>query len=128
MGLMLLSCTPAKRLSRLIKNHPELATPGVIHDTVTTQEVKRDTTFKYFQKDSVIIREGKLVMKYYYNSKDSTVFLQGQCLPDTIYRDHPFNQFNIQQDKGFLQSLKDRLFDPLVYLFLIAILIFLFKK
>jgi len=35
----------------------------VIHDTLITEEVKHDTVFKVFQRDTVIVREGKLTMK-----------------------------------------------------------------
>ena len=58
-----------------------------VHDTIVTKMVTKDTIFKYFVKDSVIVREGKLVMKYYYNSHDSTVYLQGKCISDTIIKE-----------------------------------------
>jgi len=55
-----------------------------VHDTITVNSVSTDTLFKFYhtQKDTTIIREGRLTMKYYYNTKDSTVFLSGKC--DTI--------------------------------------------
>ena len=55
----------------------------VVRDTVRVQSVKKDTIFKYFQNDTVIIREGRLTMKYFYNSTDSTVYLSGKC--DTVF-------------------------------------------
>ena len=58
-----------------------------VHDTIVTKMVTKDTIFKYFVKDSVIVREGKLIMKYYYNSHDSTVYLQGKCISDTIIKE-----------------------------------------
>lgn len=58
-----------------------------IHDTLIRPTIQKDTIFKYFVKDSVIVREGKLVMKYYYNSHDSTVYLQGKCISDTIIKE-----------------------------------------
>ena len=56
-----------------------------IQDTIYSRSVDHDTTFYFNQKDTVVIREGKLVMKYFYT--DSTVYLKGECLTDTIYRD-----------------------------------------
>ena len=56
-----------------------------VHDTIYSKSVDHDTTFFYNQKDTIVIREGRLVMKYFYN--DSTVYLKGECLTDTIYRD-----------------------------------------
>lgn len=60
------------------------STTEVIHDTITVNSVSTDTLFKFYhvQKDTTIIREGRLTMKYFYNTKDSTVFLSGKC--DTI--------------------------------------------
>lgn len=84
---ILSSCTPEKRVARLIKKFNLEKSDTIWRiDTVISQSVKRDSTFFYNTKDSVIIREGRLVMKYFYNNHDSTVYLQGECLPDTIYR------------------------------------------
>lgn len=58
-------------------------------DTVITKDVSTDTVFKYYTKDTVVIREGKLTVKYFYNSHDSTVFLQGKCDADTVIRKIP---------------------------------------
>lgn len=51
---------------------------------VTVPKIETDTVFKeYFtQRDTVIVREGRLTMKYYYNTHDSTVYLSGKC--DTV--------------------------------------------
>lgn len=54
-----------------------------VHDTLRVPEIKKDTVFHYYQKDTVIIHEGKLTMKYFYNNHDSTVFLSGKV--DTVY-------------------------------------------
>lgn len=52
--------------------------------TVTTEKVERDTVFHYDQRDTVIIREGKLTVKYHYNNHDSTVYVTGKCDPEII--------------------------------------------
>jgi hypothetical protein len=49
-------------------------------DSIFVDRVKKDTAFYYNQTDTVIIKEGRLTMKYFY--RDSTVFLSGTC--DTI--------------------------------------------
>lgn len=53
-----------------------------VHDTIKVKESKVDTIFKQ-GRDTVIIREGRLTMKYFYNDHDSTVFLDGKC--DTVF-------------------------------------------
>lgn len=51
---------------------------------VVVDKVETDTVFKhsYTSKDTVIIKEGRLTMKYFYNTHDSTVYLTGKC--DTV--------------------------------------------
>ena len=58
-------------------------------DSVFVDRVTKDTLFKYFQRDTVIVREGRLTMKYYYNSHDSTVYLNGKCDTVKIVREIP---------------------------------------
>lgn len=55
-----------------------------IHDTLITESVTRDTIFNFNQSDTVILKEGKLTVKYFYH--DSLVYLQGKCDSDTIYK------------------------------------------
>ena len=52
--------------------------------TVTVPKIETDTIFKHTSssRDTVIIREGRLTMRYFYNTHDSTIFLSGKC--DTI--------------------------------------------
>lgn len=58
-------------------------------DTMFSKSVFKDSIFKFYSKDTVIIREGKLTMKYYYHNNDSTVFLWGKCETDTIIKKVP---------------------------------------
>lgn len=86
-ALLFASCSCDWHLKRAEAKCGKLVSDTVyVTDTVITKLSQTDTVFKYFVKDSVIVREGKLVMKYYYNSHDSTVYLQGKCLSDTIIK------------------------------------------
>lgn len=49
---------------------------------VEVPKVEKDTIFSFQQKDTVIIREGRLTVKYHYNSHDSTVYVAGKCDPE----------------------------------------------
>lgn len=124
-----ISCSPEKRIARILKNNPHLIKSDTITrlDTIISQSVSRDTTFFYNTKDSVIIREGRLIMKYFYNDHDSTVYLQGQCLPDTIIREIPIqvNSVSVEESKCFLGTIKEYL----IYILLVGIiLLLLFNK
>lgn len=86
--LLLSSCSCNWHLSKLEQKCGKFKTDTLtVHDTLVTLEVRKDTVFKYFQRDTVIVREGKLTMKYFYRQHDSTVYLQGKCDPDTVIRE-----------------------------------------
>lgn len=74
------SCDWHLKKARQKCNISQLSDTLFISDTTYVDRVKKDTLFYYNQKDTVIIREGRLTMKYFYN--DSTVYLSGTC--DTI--------------------------------------------
>lgn len=55
------------------------------YDTFYTDSVTKDTVFRFgVVRDTVVIKEDKLTVKYFYNSNDSTVYLYGKCDPDSI--------------------------------------------
>lgn len=58
-------------------------------DTTIVDRVEKDSIFYYHTKDTVIIREGKLTMKYFYNHSDSTVYLNGECDSTIIVKSVP---------------------------------------
>lgn len=97
------SCTCERKLDKVLKKCPELLVNDTIKilDTIVVNGVQKDTIFNYLVKDTVIIREGGLTMKYFYNTHDSTIYLSGKC--DTIYipytKDIPVNQI-INEDSG----------------------------
>ncbi len=99
------SCTCERKLDRVLKKCPELLVNDTIkiRDTIVINGVQKDTIFNYLVKDTVIIREGGLTMKYFYNTHDSTIYLSGKC--DTIYipytKDIPVNQVLNEDTKGF---------------------------
>lgn len=81
-------CTPAQRLARLQRKHPDLfrIDTVTIIDTLRLPGDKADTSFLFSTtRDTVVIERGRLTMKYYY-SKD-TVFLQGECKDSVIVRE-----------------------------------------
>ena len=55
------------------------------YDTIITDSVSKDTVFRFgLIRDTVILKEDKLTVKYFYNTKDSTVYLSGECDKDTL--------------------------------------------
>jgi len=85
-------------------------------DSIFVDRVKKDTAFYYNQTDTVIIKEGRLTMKYFY--RDSTVFLSGTCDTIKIIKEVP-----VMVNKT---ELKDT-WDLKWYLLLIILLFALYK-
>lgn len=100
------SCTCEFYNRKLDKKCPHRNDTLVVHDTLITTQFDRDTTFYYNQKDTVIIREGKLTVKHFYN-RDSTVYIAGKCAPDTIIREirvpYEFVQPKVEYWPGWLK-------------------------
>jgi len=85
------SCTPQKRLDRLVKKHPHLSRIDTVKvtDTLTVMVpgIRADTnmtkpTFLAALKDTIILQREQLTVKIY-EYRDS-VFIEGSC--DTVYK------------------------------------------
>ena len=111
-----------KRLSKKCQLNKDTL---LVHDTIITNLATKDTVFKYYSRDTVVVREGKLTMKYYYNQHDSTVYLNGRCAPDTIIREirvpYDYVQPNVDYFPGWLKW-------SVITLLLLIIVGFVLKK
>lgn len=103
--LSLFSCDPAKRISRIVKRHPELVKVDTVwkSDTIYTKSVEKDTSFYYNSPDTVYMNQGKLHVKYYFNH-DSTVYLSGKCDPDTIIKYYPVQVNSVAVAKALTRT------------------------
>ena len=101
------SCSPQKRLQRLVKNNPELIRVDTIHfrDTINviTNEVYKDTltTLKSISKDTLIITKENLRIKTFYNYHTDSIFISGECQSDTVFVPYevaiPFKSVVVEQ-------------------------------
>lgn len=83
--LWLASCSAEKRLSRIIKNNPELLQKDTIRDTtlVVVPEVYTDTILSLDSiRDTVTITKDRLQIRTVY--KDNKIYIEGKCKTDTI--------------------------------------------
>jgi len=90
--LLLSSCSPQKRLNRLVKKHPELIKVDTlsVHDTIHTETIKadtvfKDTTFLRLLRDTITVVNDRLRINTYHY-RDS-IFIEGECIGDTIIRE-----------------------------------------
>jgi len=89
--LLISSCTPQRRFTRLIEKYPHLLTTDtlIIHDTVqiTVPKIIHDTIinehfFYEITKDTLILQKERLTVKIFHDTIKKNVFIQGEC--DTI--------------------------------------------
>lgn len=92
MLILLVSCDCNWHLTRAKKKCGITSLTDTIyrHDTTFIRSVQTNTVFHYQQKDTVVIKEGRLTMKYFYNSHDSTVYLNGKCDTIRIIKELPY--------------------------------------
>ena len=90
--LLLSSCSPQKRLNRLVKKHPELIKVDTlsVHDTIHIETIKadtvfKDTTFLRLLRDTITVVNDRLRINTYHY-RDS-IFIEGECIGDTIIRE-----------------------------------------
>lgn len=88
--ILLVACTPQKRMNRLIKKFPNLVQLDTIRivDTVIVPTIEHDTTtiFKVSTHDTVINSE-KVFLKYFYDTLTREIHHEYTCLGDTIIQE-----------------------------------------
>ena len=89
--VIVLSCTPQRRFTRLIDKHPHLLTtdsvtvvdtfimevPRVVHDTLISQHF-----FTQITRDTLVLQKERLTVKIFHDTIKKNVFIRGEC--DTI--------------------------------------------
>ena len=87
---LLFSCSPQKRLNRLIKKFPNLVELDTIKivDSIIVPTIKHDTTtiFKVSTHDTVINTE-KVFLKYFYDTLTREIHHEYICFGDTIIQE-----------------------------------------
>ena len=86
--LVITSCSPLKRFTRLTTKYPYLLTQDtlLVHDTVSiyVPEVHTDTVVTLKElTDTITITKDRLTVKTWYVPKEKKVYVQGKC--DPIY-------------------------------------------
>lgn len=87
-SILLVSCSPIKRFTRLIEKYPYLITTDtvVIKDTITlyVPEVRTDTVVTLKElTDTITLTKERVTVRAWYVPKEKKVYIQGKC--DPIY-------------------------------------------
>ena len=124
----LFSCTPQRRLNRLLTNHPELLEKDtiIVRDTVVVENYNYDTTTIIRTHDTTtVINNERVVLKYYYDTLREIIHHDVECLGDTVYIETlvPIEKA-VYKELSWWQKYKEFIY---IGLFLILVLIILKK-
>ena len=89
--IVLSSCTPQKRLNRLVKKNPELIRVDTLRiiDTVIIDSYHFDTTTKFIEHKTVeVINNERVKLQYRYDTITKEIWHEVECKGDTIIRTH----------------------------------------
>jgi hypothetical protein len=88
--ILLISCTPQKRLNKLIKKHPTLVQLDtiVIRDTIVIEDYSHDTTTIFqFHDSTTVVNNEKVILKYFYDTLTREIHHEYICLGDTVIQE-----------------------------------------
>ena len=124
----LFSCTPQRRLNRLLTNHPELLEKDtiIVRDTVIVENYNYDTTTIIRTHDTTtVINNERVVLKYYYDTLREIIHHDVECLGDTVYIETlvPIEKA-VYKELSWWQKYKEFIY---IGLFLILVLMILKK-
>ena len=88
--VLLVSCSPQKRLNRLIEKHPTLVQIDtiIIRDTVIVESYAHDTTTIFqFHDSTTVVNNERVILKYFYDTLTREIHHEYICIGDTIIQE-----------------------------------------
>ena len=100
--ILLISCTPQKRLNRLVRNYPYLSKIDTIKivDTIVVPNYEYDTIETVTYHDTtIIVNNEKIEARYYYDTLRKEIWHEITCKNDTIIKDRliPYEKVTVQE-------------------------------
>ena len=108
LAIALLSCSPQKRLNRLVKKYPDLLSNDTIRviDTLVIPTIQIDTTTIFIPHKTVeVINNEKVRLQYRYDTITREIYHEVECKGDTLVREIlvPVEKYNITNDYSFVK-------------------------
>ena len=125
---LLFSCSPQKRLNRLVKKYPSLVELDTIKiiDTVITPTIQHDTTTVFqFHDTTTIVNTEKVFLKYFYDTLTREIHHEYICFGDTIIQEKiiPIEKI-VYKEINWWEK-----YQSLIYIFLIGfVLLVIYKR
>jgi len=96
--LLIQSCSPERKLRKLLRKHPELLTTDTIFysDTIISPSLKVDTAI-YIDFDTVVLEKAKLSIQLI--RINDTIYLNGEVKSDTIIKEIPIQINSVNSSK-----------------------------
>lgn len=87
--LLLIACSPQKRLNRLINKYPHLTETSIdtiiVIDTVIIDNYDTTVLSNIIKHDStIVINNEKVYLKYFYDTLKETIIHEFECFGDTV--------------------------------------------
>ena len=130
--LLLIACSPQKKLNRLISKHPELLQKDtlnlVIHDTIIVESIHYDTTTQLYYHDStIVVNNEKVYLKYFYDTLTREIFHEVTCYGDTVFYT---KEVPVVVEKVVVEELTwwEKWRDTIIIVGIVILLLILFKK
>ena len=120
------SCTPQRRLNRLLTNHPELLEKDtiVVRDTVVVENYNYDTTTIIRLHDTTtVINNERVILKYYYDTLREVIYHDVECLGDTVYTEKLITvEKAVFRELSWWEKYKEFIYISLVLLLVLIVL------
>ena len=122
----LFSCSPQKRLNRLVRKYPQLTQLDTIRiiDTIVIDNFNYDTieTVNYHDT-TIIVNNERIEARYFYDTLTQEIYHEITCKSDTIIQDRfiPIETVIVQEQKTW-QKYKPMAIFSIVILIALAIL------
>ena len=105
--VVMCSCSPQKKLQRLVKKHPELMQKDTmiveVRDTIYIESTSFDTITQLFGSDTIItIDNSTLTLKYFYDTITRNIYHDVLIKNDTIYYE---TQIPVEVERVVIQEL-----------------------
>ena len=100
--ILLIGCSPQKRLNRLVRNHPHLSKIDTIKiiDTIIVPNYSYDTIETVTYHDTtIIVNNDRIEARYYFDTLRKEIWHEITCKNDTIIENRyiPFETITIQE-------------------------------
>jgi len=85
---LIVSCSPQKRLNRLLTRYPNLTEQDtiVVRDTIMVEKYVHDTTtILEFHDTTTVINNERVVLKYFHDTLTKEIHHYVECKGDTVY-------------------------------------------